>query len=238
MLQIKPLRKLNKGSIKMNKQEIIIHQVKQQRLIPLFYHSNQSVCLDVVAALYNAGIRTIEFTNRGEAALHNFKALVAARNESMPDLFLAIGTIRTVQQAIDFMDAGADFLISPVFDESICKLAKSKNILWIPGCMTPTEIHMAEHSGCNFVKLFPGNVLGPAFVSGIKVLFPQVSFMPTGGVEPNRENLHAWFNAGVSAVGLGSTLITKKLIEEKNYTVIEKNTREVLETIKAITQKA
>jgi 2-dehydro-3-deoxyphosphogluconate aldolase / (4S)-4-hydroxy-2-oxoglutarate aldolase len=222
----------------MSQQEIIINQVKQQKLMPLFYHSDIQVCLGVVQALYKAGIRCIEFTNRGEAAMANFKALIAARKESMPDLFLAVGTIRTVEQANDFMEAGADFLISPVFDAAICKLAQTKNIWWIPGCMTPTEIHVAEHAGCNFVKLFPGNLLGPGFVSGIKVLFPQVSFMPTGGVEPNIENLQAWFNAGVSAVGMGSTLITKKLIEERNFSAIENNTRKVLETIKALIIKA
>jgi len=218
----------------MNKQEIILHQLKQQKLLPLFYHDEESVCIEVVKALYNAGIRAVEFTNRGEHALHNMKSLIAARDKTMPDLFLAAGTIRTVYQAGDFLEAGADFLISPVFDASICKLVHSKNSLLIPGCMTPTEIHVAEHAGCHFVKLFPGNLLGPAFVSGIKVLFPHVSFMPTGGVEPNRENLQAWFNAGVSSVGLGSTLITKKLIEEKNFTAIENNTREVLNMIKEI----
>jgi 2-dehydro-3-deoxyphosphogluconate aldolase / (4S)-4-hydroxy-2-oxoglutarate aldolase len=218
----------------MNQQEFILHRIKQQKLMPLFYHGDQQVCLNVVQALYKAGIRCIEFTNRGKEALSNFKALIAARRESMPDLFLAVGTIRTVQQADDFIEAGADFLISPVFDTAICNLAQSKNILWIPGCMTPTEIHVAEHAGCTFVKLFPGNLLGPAFVSGIKVLFPQVSFMPTGGVETNAENLQAWFDAGVSAVGMGSNLITKKLIEEKNFNAIENNTREVLETINVL----
>ena len=222
----------------MNPQEIIIHQLKQQKLMPLFYHADEDVCIEVVKALYKAGIRTVEFTNRGDAALHNFKTLFGERNRSMPDLFLAVGTIRTVNQANDFMDAGADFLISPVFDAAICKLIQSKNKLWIPGCMTPTEVHAAEHAGCHFVKLFPGNLLGPAFVSGIRVLFPNVSFMPTGGVEPSKENLQSWFDAGVSAVGMGSTLITKKLIEEKQFTTIENNTRELLETIKAITIKA
>jgi len=212
--------------------------VKQQKLMPLFYHADESVCIEVVKALYKAGVRTVEYTNRGDAALHNFKALMVERNASMPDLFLAVGTIRTVNQANDFIDVGADFLISSVFDAAICKLIQSKNKLWIPGCMTPTEVHVAEHAGCHFVKLFPGNLLGPAFVSGIRVLFPNVSFMPTGGVEPNKENLQSWFDAGVSAVGMGSTLITKKLIEEKQFTTIENNTREVLETIKAITLKA
>lgn len=220
----------------MNKQEIILHQLKQQKLLPLFYHEDETVCIEVVKALYNAGIRIVEITNRGEHALHNMKVLIAARDKTMPDLLLAAGTIRTVYQAGDFLETGADFLISPVFDASICKMAQSKNSLWIPGCMTPTEIHVAEHAGCHFLKLFPGSLLGPAFVTGISVLFPHVSFMPTGGVDPNRENLRAWFKAGVSVVGMGSTLITKKLIEEKNFTAIENNTREVLDMIKEITQ--
>lgn len=220
----------------MNTRDTILHRITEQKLMPLFYHADEKVCIEIVSALYRAGIRAIEFTNRGEAALHNFKALVAARNASMPELLLAVGTIRTHYQASDFIEAGADFLISPVFDPVICKLAQSKNKFWIPGCMTPTEIHVAENAGCHFVKLFPGNLLGPAFVSGIKVLFPNVTFMPTGGVDMDRENLSAWFAAGVSAVGMGSTLITKKLLEEKDYTTIENNTREVLETIKAITK--
>ena len=220
----------------MNPQELIIRQIREQKLLPLFYHQDEQVCIKVTEALYKAGIRAVEFTNRGEAAMHNFKALIAARKEYMPGLLLAVGTIRTIHQASDFIEAGADFLISPVFDAAICKLAQSKNIFWIPGCMTPTEIHLAEHAGCHFVKLFPGNLLGPAFVSGIRLLFPNISFMPTGGVEMNKENLLSWFEAGVTAVGMGSNLITKKLLVEQDFNGIENNARELLETIKAISQ--
>jgi len=93
----------------MNKQEIILHQLKQQKLLPLFYHENETVCIEVVKALYNAGIRIVEITNRGEHALHNMKVLIAARDKTMPDLLLAAGTVRTVYQAGDFLDTGADF---------------------------------------------------------------------------------------------------------------------------------
>ncbi|MEO7925066.1 MAG: bifunctional 4-hydroxy-2-oxoglutarate aldolase/2-dehydro-3-deoxy-phosphogluconate aldolase [Chitinophagaceae bacterium] len=214
--------------------EKIINQLKQQKLLPLFYHSDTSVCIDTTKALYAAGIRSIEFTNRGEAALRNFKALVAARDENMKDLLLAVGTIRTADQANQFMEAGADFLISPVFDADVCDAAYINKVLWIPGCMTPTEIHLAENAGCMLVKLFPGNVLGPSFVSGIKELFPRMDFMPTGGVETNKENLEAWFASGVCAVGMGSKLLSKRLLETKDYATIEKETRKVLERIASI----
>lgn len=220
----------------MSNYQSILFQLKHQKLLPLFYHDDENTCIDVMKALYNGGIRSIEFTCRGESALHNFKAMHAVRDNGMPDLLLAVGSIRTVNQANDFIDAGADFLISPVFDAAICKLVQSKNKLWVPGCMTPTEIHLAEHAGCHFVKLFPGNLLSPAFVASIKVLFPNVSFMPTGGVEMNKQNLQSWFDAGVSAVGMGSNLITKNDMADKNYSAIEENTRMLLSILKDITE--
>ena len=217
----------------MEREEVVL-QLKEQGVLPLFYHADLQVCLDVVKALYSAGIRAIEYTNRGEAAYENFKALVAERNENMKDLLLAIGTIRTAEQATKFINAGADFLISPVFDAGVCDIAYMNKVLWIPGCMTPTEIHVAENAGCQMVKLFPGNILGPAFVSGIKELFPAMDFMPTGGVEVSKENISEWFKAGVSAVGLGSNLISKDVLEKRNYTSLSTLTKEALSIIAAI----
>jgi len=218
----------------MDRNQLIIHQIKQQGVLPLFYHSDQQVCLDTVNALYAAGIRVIEFTNRGDQALTNFKALQLAKSSSMPDLLLAVGTIRTAEQAIRFMEAGADFLISPVFDADVADETYLAKKLWIPGCMTPTEIHVAENAGCKLVKLFPGNVLGPSFVSGIKELFPAMDFMPTGGVEVTKESIGEWFKAGVCAVGLGSKVISKTVLENKDYSTITRLAKEALSIVQAI----
>lgn len=218
----------------MGKQEQIIDQVKQQRVLPLFYHEDKTVCIEVTKALYAAGVRVIEFTNRGEAALENFKALVQLRNESLNDLLLAVGTIRTGEQAEKFIQAEADFLISPVFDTEVCDIAYMHKVLWVPGCMTPTEIHTAQNAGCKLVKLFPGNILGAGFVSGIKELFPGMLFMPTGGVEPTKESMAAWFNAGVIAVGMGSKLIDKNILRDKKYEELQTNTSRLLETARTI----
>lgn len=218
----------------MDHHEPIITRLKAQGLLPLYYHTDSTVCIGIAKALYAAGIRSIEFTNRGAEALKNFKALVAERDRSMKDLHLAVGTIRTAEQATHFREAGADYLISPVFDADVCDTAYLHKLLWIPGCMTPTEIHTAENAGCHLVKLFPGNVLGPSFVSGIRDLFPGMDFMPTGGVEVHRENLQAWFAAGVCAVGMGSKLITKERMETKDYKAIEEETKKALDLISAI----
>ncbi len=217
----------------MDRDESIIAAIRKQGFLPLYYNDDRTVCVEVAKALYAAGVRIIEFTNRGDQALENFKAVSEAR-DLMPGLVLAAGTIRTAEQAVKFMDAGADFLISPVFDADVCDAAYLQKVPWIPGCMTPTEIHEAEKAGCRLVKLFPGNILGPAFVLAVKELFPAMSFMPTGGVELEEGNIAEWFSAGVIAVGLGSKVISKAVLEKKDYATITKLANEAVKIIAAI----
>ena len=184
----------------MAKNENIVTKIKEQGLLPLFFHSDADVSRSVVQALYDAGIRVIEYTNRGENALENFKILIKYRNKNWKDLILAVGTIKTAKDAKAYIKAGADFIISPGIVEEVATRAKDAGLLYVPGCMTPTEIIFAESLGARLVKLFPGNLLGPSYVSSIKELFPDVEFMPTGGVEAEGNNLKAWFQSGVVAV--------------------------------------
>ena len=130
-------------------------------------------------------------------------------------MYLGIGTIKNAGQAQAFIDAGADYIISPGLVEDAAEVADKNNLLWVPGCMTPTEIIRAEQLGAKFVKLFPGNILGSAFLQAIKELFPDILFMPTGGVDLDKDNIAGWFKAGVAAVGMGSKLISKPLLEAK-----------------------
>ena len=132
------------------------------------------------------------------------------------------------------MAAGADFLVSPGFVKKVAKYANKEGILYAPGCMTPTEIIAAETAGVKFIKLFPGNMLGPEFLGAVKEIFPKLLFMPTGGVDTTRENIEGWFKAGVCAVGMGSKLISKKLMEQKDYATIETETKKVIETINKV----
>lgn len=217
----------------MEREAALINQIKNEGMLPLFYHDDVTVCENVLQALYNGGVRCVEFTNRGVHALPNFKHLVSLKT-TMPGLILGIGTIKTPQDATSFIEAGADFLISPCFDASVADVAYMHKVLWIPGCMTPTEIHVAQKSGATLVKLFPGNVLGPGFVEAIKTLFTGVDFLVTGGVEPTEQNIGAWFNAGVSGVGLGSKLITKDVLANKNYTQLETQTTQLVQLIKKV----
>lgn len=218
----------------MSKSLMISDAIVSQGILPLYFNPDETVSIEILRAIYKAGIKAVEYTNRGEAALKNFTAMVAVRNAEMPSLLLGVGTIKNMQQAHEYMAAGADFLVSPGFVEEVAKYAIDNDIFYAPGCMTPSEIIAAENAGVKFIKLFPGNILGTEFLSSIKEIFPKLLFMPTGGVDTSIESIESWFKAGVSAVGMGSKLISKKLMESKDYTTIETSTREVLALIQSI----
>ncbi len=217
----------------MNKADIS-NIIMQQAVLPLFFHKDSTVCTEVMRSLYGAGIKAIEYTNRGEAAFANFKQMKAVRDAELPGLFIGIGTIKNRNQARAFIEAGADYLISPGLVAEVAEEAAASGTLYSPGCMTPSEIIAAENMGLDLIKIFPGNVLGTGFISAIKEIFPSVSFMVTGGVEPTEDNLKGWFNAGVSAVGMGSKLITKQLLEAKDYEGLEKATAQLLTLISKV----
>lgn len=214
--------------------KLITDRIVQQGILPLYFHADETLSVEVLRAIFKAGIRAVEYTNRGDAALNNFKKLVEVKDSEMPDMFLGVGTIKTLKQAEGYLNIGADFLVSPGLIPEVVDYANSKNIFYAPGCMTPSEIIAAENKGISFIKLFPGNLLGPEFVSSIKEIFPKLLFMPTGGVDTTKENLEAWFKSGVCAVGMGSKLISKKLMEQKDYAGIEELTKVVLQTIQSI----
>jgi 2-dehydro-3-deoxyphosphogluconate aldolase/(4S)-4-hydroxy-2-oxoglutarate aldolase len=215
----------------MSKTQQITDAIIAQGILPLYFNSSEEVSLEVLRSIYRAGIKAVEYTNRGDAALANFKKMVALRNAEMPGLLLGVGTIKNMQHATDYMNAGADFLVSPGFVPDVAAYCVSKDIFYAPGCMTPSEIIAAENAGIKFIKLFPGNMLGTEFLTTIKDIFPKLLFMPTGGVDTTRENIEGWFKAGVCAVGMGSKLISKKLMEAKDYVTIEAETKKVLEVI-------
>jgi 2-dehydro-3-deoxyphosphogluconate aldolase / (4S)-4-hydroxy-2-oxoglutarate aldolase len=218
----------------MDQKDTLLKLIPEQGILPLYFYKDAEVSVEVLKALYRAGIRTVEYTNRGEAALQNFKKMRALCNAELKEMYLGIGTIKNGEMAQTFIDAGADFIICPGLVEDVANVADKNKLLWVPGCMTPTEIIRAETLGAKMIKLFPGNILGPEFMSSIKALFPDLLFMPTGGVDLDKENISKWLKAGVCAVGMGSKLISKDLLEQKNYSKIEELGRKALEILKSL----
>lgn len=218
----------------MSKKSELLNLIPEQGILPLYFNKDKETSIELLKALYQAGIRAVEYTNRGEAALTNFKEMRKVVDSELKGMYLGIGTIKDGSMAQTFIDAGADYIICPGLVESVAEVADKYDMLWTPGCMTPSEIIKAETLGAKMIKLFPGNVLGPGFMSAIKELFPNLKFMPTGGVDLDRANIEGWFKAGVCAVGMGSKLVSKDVMENKKYEELISSTKSVLDIIKSI----
>lgn len=212
--------------MKFNKQQIVSAIIKAG-VVPLFTHDNPEDAQQVLEAAFRGGIRVFEFTNRRSNSFEVFKHLLSV-TKKYPDLMLGIGTIMDGATTKKFIDAGADFIISPILKLEMAMVCHENNVPWIPGCATLTEIVTAKENGADIIKLFPASVLGPGFVSSIMPVVPDVQLMITGGVEPNEKNLTAWFKAGATCVGMGSQLFTKDILAEKNWKLLEQRVAECL----------
>jgi 2-dehydro-3-deoxyphosphogluconate aldolase / (4S)-4-hydroxy-2-oxoglutarate aldolase len=200
----------------------MLQLLRQHPVVPVFYHADLNTCIQVLRAAYNAGIRLFEFTNRGSNALHLFKEMATVAAKDYPEMLLGAGTIKTENTAKEFIEAGAKFIVSPFGSAEIADVCYYDKIPYLPGCMTLKEIAEATNGwGCEVVKIFPGEVLGTAFIKALKGPMPEVNVMVTGGV--SIKNIKQWFDAGVTAVGMGSQLFDKTLLEQKKFDVIEKN---------------
>ena len=217
----------------MSSKQQALDSILTQGMLPLFFYKDAEVTLQIARTLYKAGVRIFEYTNRGAQALDNFMVLKKAQQEEMPDLQLGIGTIKTVEEAETFIAAGADFIVSPIMNPDVAKLTARHDMLWIPGCMTPTEIYLAQQHHAALIKIFPANILGPDFVCAIRDLFPGQLFIPTGGVDLTQGNISTWFNSGVCAVGMGGKLISKHILENRLYDQLYINTVKVSKVIQS-----
>ena len=208
--------------------------MKNTGLVPLFYHPDVEISKKVIKACYDGGARLLEFTARGDFAHEVFGELVKYVTKNLPGMIMGVGSVTDAAAASRFMALGANFIVTPVLREDIAIVCNRRKVLWSPGCGTLTEIAKAEELGCEIVKLFPGDIYGPNFVKGIKGPQPWTSIMPTGGVSPTKENLSAWFNAGVTCVGMGSQLISKDVLANRNFTKLKDDVRNALKLIQQV----
>ncbi len=214
----------------------IVEGMREKGIVPLFTHDSPKDALEVVGAAYRGGIRAFEFTNRRPNSYDIFCHLVRERNR-FPDLMLGIGTVMDAATTRKFIDAGADFIISPILKLEMAEVCHEHKKAWIPGCATLTEIVTAKEHGAAVIKIFPGSVLGPGFVSSILPVVPDLKLMITGGVEPTKENLSAWFKAGAMCVGMGSQLFTKDILQNRNWDLLKERIARALELVREIRQK-
>jgi 2-dehydro-3-deoxyphosphogluconate aldolase/(4S)-4-hydroxy-2-oxoglutarate aldolase len=201
----------------------VILKMREAGIVPVFYHKDAEVCRNVIRACFDGGIKVFEFTNRGDYAHDLFSELNKFAEKEVPGMVMGVGSVVDAGTTSLYIQLGANFIVSPVLNPEMAKVCNRRKIMWSPGCASLSEISHAEELGAEIVKIFPGSsVGGPDFVRSIKGPCPWTSIMPTGGVEPTLENLREWFNAGVTCVGIGSNLITKELIQKKDWTGLTK----------------
>ncbi|WP_019668871.1 bifunctional 4-hydroxy-2-oxoglutarate aldolase/2-dehydro-3-deoxy-phosphogluconate aldolase [Eudoraea adriatica] len=208
--------------------------MRESGMIPLFFHSDAELGKKVLKACYVGGARLLEFTSRGDFAHEVFAELNKYAMAELPGMILGVGSITDAGAASLYMQLGANFIVTPVLREDIALVCNRRKVLWSPGCGSLTEIARAEELGCEIVKLFPGSTYGPGFVKAIKGPCPWTDIMPTGGVSTEESNLRGWFEAGVTCVGMGSKLISKEILVQKDFKKLEEDVRKTLDLIKAV----
>ncbi len=206
--------------------------MRETGLVPLFYHPEVELGKKVLKACYDGGARLLEFTARGDFAFEVFAELNKYALKTLPGMMMGVGSITDAGAASMYLQMGANFVVTPSLREDIAMVCNRRKVLWSAGCGSLTEINRAEEMGCEIVKLFPGDIYGPAFVKAIRGPQPWTSIMPTGGVSTDEANLKAWFDAGVICVGMGSQLISKAILSQKDFGGLKQKVESTLDNIR------
>ncbi|HOT14893.1 MAG TPA: bifunctional 4-hydroxy-2-oxoglutarate aldolase/2-dehydro-3-deoxy-phosphogluconate aldolase [Bacteroidales bacterium] len=212
--------------------------MQETGLVPVFYNANVEACKKVLKACYDGGARVFEFTNRGDFAHEVFAELNKYALSELPGMILGVGSVVDGATASLYIQLGANFIVSPLLKEDMAIACNRRKVLWAPGCGSLNEISRAEELGAEIVKIFPAKqVGGPDFVKAVKAPCPWSSIMPTGGVEPEEENLRKWFDAGVVCVGMGSNLVSNDVVKNNSYEDLARKVKDVLNIIKKVRNK-
>ncbi len=212
----------------MNRKDIVEKIIADKAVAVIRLNEGDDV-LKIVEAIRNGGITSIEITMTTPNALKLIEELNNVYND---DLLVGVGSVLDEVTAKDAINSGAQYVVSPIFDKNIIKTVTGNNIPVMPGCFTPTEIYKAYKSGADIVKVFPANVTGMKFFKAVKAPIPFLKLMPTGGV--TLTNANEWIEAGACAVGIGSALLDKKAIANKDYSKLTENAKLLIENIKSV----
>lgn len=212
----------------------VLTAIKETGIVPVFYNGNLEISKNVLKACYEGGIRAFEFANRGDFAQEVFGELVKYANKELPGMIVGIGSVVDPGTAALYIQLGANFVVGPLFNPAIAPICNRRNIPYAPGCGSVSEVGAAQEAGCDLCKVFPGDVLGLAFVKGLRAPMPWSKLMVTGGVKPTRENLEGWFKAGVFCVGMGSNLFPKDVIAAGEWSKISDLCRDALAIVKEV----
>lgn len=200
--------------------EEIRNIIIQKKVVAVVRMKNPDQLLPVINAIMKGGVTGIELTMTIPNAIQSIET---AAKEFGDDILLGVGSVTSSAVAEDAINAGAKFVVSPIYKPEVVDTVIKKNLVVIPGGFTPTEIQTAYEQGADFVKIFPADNLGMSFIKSIKAPLPHLNVIPTGGV--TLDNAIDWINHGASAVGIGSALVDNKAIESGNFTQLTENAK-------------
>jgi 2-dehydro-3-deoxyphosphogluconate aldolase/(4S)-4-hydroxy-2-oxoglutarate aldolase len=212
----------------------VMAKIGETGMVPVFYHKDVEVACNVLKACYEGGVRAFEFTNRGDFAHEVFTAVIKYAAKECPEMAVGVGSVVDAPTASLYMQLGACFVVGPLFNPDVAKVCNRRNVPYVPGCGSVSEVGFAQEAGCILCKIFPGDVLGPKLVKGLLAPMPWSKLMVTGGVEPTEDNLKAWYKAGVYCVGMGSKLFPKDKVEAHDWNYVTEQCRNSLAIIKSV----
>ena len=204
----------------------IVQQIVQNGAVAVIRMNNPAKLIKVAEAINKGGINGIEITMTVPNAIKIIEEAVRTVGDHMN---IGVGSVLNAGTAQEAIDAGANYVVSPIFKKEIIETAHRNNVPAMPGAFTPTEILTAFEAGADIVKVFPADVVGMAFFRGILAPMPHLKLMPTGGV--TLTNAGEWLKAGACAVGVGSALLDKRAIEEEDYNKLTENARILMSSI-------
>ena len=206
----------------------VVEQVQQLGVVAVIRIKDPAKLRAVVDALVEGGVRALEVTMTVPGAVGLIRELAPTMP---PGFLLGAGTVTSAETARAVIDAGATYVVSPVFQPAVIAACHERDVAAMPGCFSPTEIFAAHELGADIIKVFPATSLGPSFIKDLRGPFPSIKLMPTGGV--SRENAGDWIRAGAVAVGVGSALLDTKAIEDGRLDVLANNARRIVASVAA-----
>ena len=206
-----------------------LNTILENKAVAVIRMNDSAKLIKVAEAIYKGGVQSVEITMTVPGALK----IIEEASKTLGDYVnIGVGSVLNKQTANDAINAGAKYVVSPVFKPEIVQEAKKHNIPVMPGAFSPTEILTAFEAGADIVKVFPADIVGMAFFKGVLAPMPHLKLMPTGGV--SLTNAGDWIKAGACAVGVGSALLDKKAIAEENYSLLTENAEKLIASIKSI----
>ena len=204
----------------------VVQTIQQLGVVAVIRMRDAAKLRRVVEAIAEGGVRAIEVTMTVPGAVQ----LIATLAPALPrEILLGAGTVTDASTARAVIDAGARYVVSPVFRREVIAACHERGVAVAPGCFTPTEILDAHDAGADVIKVFPATALGPQFIKDVRAPLPQVRLMPTGGV--SLDNAGEWIRAGAVAVGVGSALLDATAIDEGRYDVLTNNARRIVASV-------